>query len=126
CVWRASRSAGGRAAAVVVTAADDQVVRWLSGLRSGWRTNALQVVAFPASWLASHILAWCIVVPLLVFKRIRHLVVYVVALAVTSQVAIVLSIVLKRPRPLGVVIDGSWNGYALPSIPVAMLDERLV
>jgi len=113
-------------AAVAVTAADDRVARWLTGLHSGWRTNALQVAASPASWLASHILAWCIVVPLLGFKRIRHLVVYVVALALTSQLVIVLSIVLKRPRPFGVVIDGSWNGYALPSIQVAMLAASLV
>jgi tRNA A-37 threonylcarbamoyl transferase component Bud32 len=61
-----------------------------------------------------------------VFRRIRHLVVYIVALAVTSQLALVLSVVLKRPRPFGVVIDGSWNGYALPSIQVAMLAASLV
>jgi tRNA A-37 threonylcarbamoyl transferase component Bud32/membrane-associated phospholipid phosphatase len=113
-------------AAVAVTVADDRVVRWLTGLRSGWLTNALQVAAFPASWLASKILAWSIVIPLLIFKRFRHLVVYVVALAVTSHVAVVLSVVLKRPRPFGAVIDGSWNGYALPSIQIAVLAASLV
>jgi membrane-associated phospholipid phosphatase/tRNA A-37 threonylcarbamoyl transferase component Bud32 len=125
-VFAISFAASRHGAAVAVTAADDRVVRWLSGVRSGWSTIALQVAAFPASWLASHILAWCIVVPLLVFKRIRHLVIYVVALALTSQVAIVLSIVLKRPRPFGAAIDGNWNGYALPSIQVAMLAASLV
>ena len=88
-------------------------------MRCRWRR-------FPASWLASKILAWCIVVPLLVFRRIRHLVVYVVALGVTSQLTLVLSAVLKRPRPFGVVIDGSWNGYALPSVPLAILAASLV
>jgi membrane-associated phospholipid phosphatase/tRNA A-37 threonylcarbamoyl transferase component Bud32 len=125
-VFTVSFVASRHGAAVAVTAADDRVVRWLSGLRSGWLTNALQVAAFPASWLASKILAWCIVVPLLVFRRIRHLVVYVVALAVTSQLALVLSAVLKRPRPFGAAIDGSWNGYALPSIQVAVLAASLV
>ena len=33
---------------------------------------------------------------------------------------------LKRPRPFGVVIDGSWNGYALPSVQVAILAASLV
>src|SRR4029450_12852188 len=89
-------------------------------------SGVLPVAAFPASWLASKILAWCIVVPLLVFRRFRHLVVYILALAVISQVALLLSAVLKRPRPFGVVIDGSWNGYALPSIQVAMLAASLV
>jgi tRNA A-37 threonylcarbamoyl transferase component Bud32/membrane-associated phospholipid phosphatase len=113
-------------AAVAVTAADDRVARWLSGLRSGWPAGVVAVAAFPASWLASKILAWCIVVPLLVFKRLRHLVVYVVALAVVSQLAVVLSAVLKRPRPFGAVIEGPWNGYALPSIQVAILAASLV
>jgi len=121
-VFTASR----HGAAVGLTVADDRVARWLTELRSGWLTNALQVAAFPASWLASKILAWSIVVPLLVFKRFRHLVVYVVALAVTSQLALLLSNVLKRPRPFGVVIDGTWNGYALPSIQVAILAASLV
>jgi tRNA A-37 threonylcarbamoyl transferase component Bud32/membrane-associated phospholipid phosphatase len=125
-VFTVSFVASRHGAAVAVTAADDRVVRWLSGLRSGWLVNALQVAAFPASWLASKILAWCIVVPLLVFKRFRHLVVYVVALALTSQLAIVLSIVLRRPRPFGVVIDGTWNGYALPSIHIAVLAASLI
>src|SRR4029450_10417081 len=89
-------------------------------------SGVLPVAAFPASWLASKLLAWCIVIPLLVFRRFRHLVVYIVALAVVSQVILVLSAVLKRPRPFGVVIDGSWNGYALPSIQVAMLTASLV
>jgi tRNA A-37 threonylcarbamoyl transferase component Bud32/membrane-associated phospholipid phosphatase len=113
-------------AAVAVTAADDRVVRWLAGLRSGWLAGVVTVAAFPASWLASKIIAWCIVVPLLVFRRIRHLVVYVVALAVVSQLAVVLAAVLKRPRPFGVVIDGTWNGYALPSVQVAVLAASLV
>jgi tRNA A-37 threonylcarbamoyl transferase component Bud32/membrane-associated phospholipid phosphatase len=125
-VFTVSFVASRHGAAVAVTAADDRVARWLTGLHSGWRINALQVAAFPASWLASKILAWCIVVPLLVFRRIRHLVVYIVALAVTSQLALVLSAVLKRPRPFGVAIDGSWNGYALPSIQIAVLAASLV
>ena len=113
-------------AAVQLTVADDRLARWLTELRHGWRTNALQLAAFPASWLASKILAWCIVVPLLVLRRTRHLVVYIVALAVTSQVAVLMSNVLKRPRPFEVVIDGTWNGYALPSIQVAILAASLV
>jgi tRNA A-37 threonylcarbamoyl transferase component Bud32/membrane-associated phospholipid phosphatase len=125
-VFAVSFVASRHGAAVAVTAADDRVVKWLSGLRRGWLTGVLAVAAFPASWLASKILAWCIVVPLLVFRRVRHLVVYVVALAVTSQLVLVLSAALKRPRPFGAVVDGSWNGYALPSVQVAVLAASLV
>jgi tRNA A-37 threonylcarbamoyl transferase component Bud32/membrane-associated phospholipid phosphatase len=125
-VFTISFAASRNGAAMAVTVADDRVVRWLAGLRDGWLAGGVAVAAFPAGWLASKILAWCIVVPLLVFRRIRHLVVYVVALGVTLQLTLVLSAVLKRPRPFGVVIDGSWNGYALPSVPVAILAANLV
>ena len=125
-VFTISFAASRNGAAMAVTVADDRVVRWLAGLRDGWLAGGMAVAAFPAGWLASKILAWCIVVPLLVFRRIRHLVVYVVALGVTMQLTLVLSAVLKRPRPFGVVIDGSWNGYALPSVPLAILAANLV
>jgi tRNA A-37 threonylcarbamoyl transferase component Bud32 len=125
-VFTISFAASRNGAAMAVTIADDRVVRWLAGLRDGWFAGGMAVAAFPAGWLASKILAWCIIVPLLVFRRIRHLVVYVVALGVTLQLALVLSAVLKRPRPFGVVIDGSWNGYGLPSVPVAILAANLV
>src|SRR5215204_4349533 len=46
-VFTVSFVASRHGAAVAVTAADDRVARWLSGLRSGWLTNGLQVVAFP-------------------------------------------------------------------------------
>ena len=125
-VFTISFAASRNGAAMAVTVADDRVVRWLAGLRDGWLAGGMAVAAFPAGWLASKLLAWCIVVPLLVFRRIRHLVVYVVALGVTMQLTLVLSAVLKRPRPFGVVIDGSWNGYALPSVPLAILAANLV
>jgi tRNA A-37 threonylcarbamoyl transferase component Bud32 len=125
-VFAVSFSASRHGAAVAVSAADDRVVRWLTALNSGWLAGVVAAAAFPASWLASKILAWCIVVPLLVFRRIRHLIVYVVALAVTSELTLALSTMLKRPRPFGAVIDGSWNGYALPSVQMAVLTASLV
>jgi tRNA A-37 threonylcarbamoyl transferase component Bud32 len=125
-VFAVSFVASRHGAAVAVTAADDRVVKWLTGLNRGWLAGAVAAAAFPASWLGSKILAWCIVVPLLVFKRFRHLVVYVVALAVVTQLAVVLSVVLKRPRPFGAAINGSWNGYALPSIQIAVLAASLI
>jgi tRNA A-37 threonylcarbamoyl transferase component Bud32 len=125
-VFAVSFVASRHGAAVAVTAADDRVVKWLTGLNRGWLAGVVAAAAFPASWLGSKILAWCIVVPLLVFKRFRHLVVYVVALAVVTQLAVVLSVVLKRPRPFGAAINGSWNGYALPSIQIAVLAASLI
>jgi tRNA A-37 threonylcarbamoyl transferase component Bud32/membrane-associated phospholipid phosphatase len=125
-LFTVSFAASRHGAAVAVTVADDRVARWLTGLHSGWLTSAMQVAAFPGSWLATKILAWCIVVPLLVFRRFRHLIVYVVTLEAVFLLTMFLSAALKRPRPFGVAIDGSWNGYALPSMQVAILAASLV
>ena len=46
-------SASRHGAAVELTVADDRIARWLTDLRRGWLTNALQVAALPAGWLAS-------------------------------------------------------------------------
>jgi tRNA A-37 threonylcarbamoyl transferase component Bud32/membrane-associated phospholipid phosphatase len=125
-VFSVSFAASRHGAAVAVTVADDRVVRWLSGLRNGWLTGAMEVAAVSGSWLATKIIAWGIVIPLLVFRRFRHLIVYAVTVYVVFLLCMFLSAALKRPRPFGVVIDGSWNGYALPSIQIAILATGLV
>ena len=113
-------------AAVAVTAADDRVVRWFAGLRSAWLTDALHPVALLSNWWSIRILVWCVVVPLLVLKRFRHLIVFVVVINLTFWLALLLSGALKRPRPFGVAIEGGWNGYALPSVPLTIMALTLV
>ena len=62
-VFTVTFAASRHGAALAVTAAEYRVVRWLAELRDGWIAGAVAVAAFPAGWLASKILAWCIVVP---------------------------------------------------------------
>jgi tRNA A-37 threonylcarbamoyl transferase component Bud32 len=69
-------------------------------------------------------LAW--VVALVVTRRWRHLVVGVGALLLVSALATSLAAVLRRPRPFAVEILGSWSGFAMPSLPVAVLSALLV
>jgi membrane-associated phospholipid phosphatase len=119
-------AASRHAAALAVTAADDRVVQWFAGLRSPWLTRVIREAAILGSWGSIRTLAWCIFVSLLVFKRFRHLIVYFVVINLTFYLVVLLSAALKRPRPFGVDIEGSWNGYALPSIQVALLAASLV
>jgi membrane-associated phospholipid phosphatase/tRNA A-37 threonylcarbamoyl transferase component Bud32 len=121
-IFTASRSS----AAVVVTAADGAVGRWLAGLRDLGLTQVLKGLALVGGWTGTKLLVWCIVVLLLVFKRLRHLVVFVVAIESTFFLGVILASILRRPRPFGIVIDSGWNGYALPSIEVAILALALV
>jgi membrane-associated phospholipid phosphatase len=113
-------------AALVVTAADDRVVEWLAELRGVWLTRAMRAAALPATWWSIRILGWCLIAALLVFKRFRHLIVYIVVIKLAFYAALLISAGLKRPRPFGVHILSSWNGYALPSIQVAVLVAILV
>jgi membrane-associated phospholipid phosphatase/tRNA A-37 threonylcarbamoyl transferase component Bud32 len=72
------------------------------------------------------VLAWTTLVVLVVSKRFRHLLVGVVSVQVVTLATIVLSAAVRRPRPFGVGIEGSWAGWAMPSRPVAYLAAILV
>jgi membrane-associated phospholipid phosphatase len=113
-------------AGLAVTAADDLVVQWFAALRGVWLTRAMRAVTLPADWWSIRILGWCLIAALLVFKRFRHLIVYIVVTKLTFYVGLLLSAGLKRPRPFGVEILSTWNGYSLPSIQVAIVATILV
>jgi membrane-associated phospholipid phosphatase len=113
-------------AGLAVTAADDRVVQWFAALRGVWLTRAMRALTLPADWWSIRILGWCLIAALLVFKRFRHLIVYIVVTKLTFYLGLLLSAGLKRPRPFGVEILSSWNGYALPSIQVAIVATILV
>jgi membrane-associated phospholipid phosphatase len=86
----------------------------------------IREAALAGSWGAIRTLVWCTFVSLLVFKRFRHLIVYFVVINVTFYLVALLSAGLKRPRPFGIAILGTWNGYALPSIQITLLAASLV
>jgi membrane-associated phospholipid phosphatase len=125
-VFTITFAASRHSAALAITAADDRVVQWFAGLRSPWLTRVIREAALAGSWGATRALVWGTFVSLLVFKRFRHLIVYFVVINVTFYLVAMLSAGLKRPRPFGVAILGTWNGYALPSIQITLLAASLV
>jgi tRNA A-37 threonylcarbamoyl transferase component Bud32 len=62
---------------------------------------------------------------LLVLRRIRHLLVFVGSLLAVRFIVWRLATV-PRPRPFGVDLRTSWEGWAMPSLPVATLTATLV
>jgi len=60
------------------------------------------------------------------FRRWRHLVVFLVSLAVLEIVLPGLYITAARPRPYGVTAIGHWEGFSSPSQPVAALAAVLM
>ena len=57
----------------------------------------------------------------MLWRRWRHLFVGLGALLVVSAFTAVAASLIQRPRPVGVEILGHWEGYAMPSRPMAVL-----
>jgi tRNA A-37 threonylcarbamoyl transferase component Bud32 len=105
---------------------DTAILRLLADVRSGWLTDL-------ASWIKSAGSGWGVTVVgltnvalLMVFRRWRHLLVYLGGLAVLTIVGLILLDLVPRPRPYGVTIIASWGGFSTLSPPVASLTATLV
>jgi tRNA A-37 threonylcarbamoyl transferase component Bud32 len=113
--------------AVLVTVFDDAVVRWLAGLDEPGLSATMEVLAAPGSWPAITVLLWGLVLALLIFRRLRHLLVVVIAWTLQGFVIqYLLGPMLRRPRPFGVVFRTDWYAWALPSEQMAALVVTLV
>jgi len=97
------------------------VLRSVAALRAGWLTPVMRVFgALGTAWSVT-ILGWGLVAALIVFKRWRHLLTFLVFLSVLGVLGTGVNFATKRPRPYGVTIVGDWIGFSMPSFPVAIL-----
>jgi hypothetical protein len=117
---------GWRGPAVGVTVVDDAVVRWLSGVSApGYRGMMLGLAALSSLWLLT-VTLWALVLALVLVKRLRHLVVFLVVWIIGGQLYFVVAPLAHRPRPFGVPIRTAWSGWALPSLPIYVLAAAVV
>ncbi|MFL6189428.1 MAG: phosphatase PAP2 family protein, partial [Actinomycetes bacterium] len=117
---------GLRGPAVAVTVADDAVVRWLGGLRAPGLEVLWQGLAHIGAWWTLIALQFGLLVALLVLRRWRYLIVWLVAWAVAMILVEILAAVARRPRPFGVELRASWGGWAMPSMEITHLTALLV
>ncbi len=111
-----------RPVAVEVTVVDDTVVRWVTDLDVPGLSPVAMAFAALSSWTAITLLVWCQLVALLIVKRLRHLLVVLVAWTVQGVlIQYVLGPLLRRPRPFGVELRTDWSAWALPSEQMAAL-----
>jgi tRNA A-37 threonylcarbamoyl transferase component Bud32/membrane-associated phospholipid phosphatase len=111
---------------LVVLDIDTAVVQQLAELRTTVLTNIMLAVHALGSRWTIRALFWATVVILLVFRRFRHLFVFIGAILVLIAVNALLVWAFARPRPYGVEILGDWTGFAHPSSPVAVLTATLM
>jgi membrane-associated phospholipid phosphatase len=117
---------GLRGPAMAVTVVDDAVVGWLAGLVGPGLVGPLRGLAGIASWGALWTLSYGLVLVLLVLRRWRHLIVWLVVVELGSFLTLGLAMVARRPRPFGVELQASWGGWAMPSVQVAYLTAILI
>jgi len=111
--------------ATVADRIDSAFLRWLARFRTGALTEIMQFLdGTPSRW-PLRILRWGTILTLIAFKRWRHLLVFVASLMVVEYVAYAMSVTVGRARPFGVVILTDWNGFSMPSRPIAALAVTL-
>ena len=108
-------------AAITVIVVDDTVVRWMSDIDLPGIHGIARGVSYAASWWVIEITVWLLIVALIVFRRWRHLVIYLVVSQVAQLVHDLLYDLTTQPRPFGVPLRGSWGGWSLPSIHMLAL-----
>jgi tRNA A-37 threonylcarbamoyl transferase component Bud32 len=118
---------GLRGLAVAVTVVDDAVVRWLNGLDAPGLVGLWRALAAICSWWVLNGLLVGLLLALLVLRRFRQLIIFVILAQLVSLVADdVVAAIAQRPRPFGVVIRAGWGGWALPSLQVMYFTASLV
>jgi membrane-associated phospholipid phosphatase len=101
------------------------VLRQLAGIRTPWLTDVANgIKAAGTGWVT--VLGAAVIVLTMIFRRWRHLLVFLGSVLVLDEVGTLIYNALSRPRPYGVPIIGSWAGYAGGSPPVAVLTILLM
>jgi tRNA A-37 threonylcarbamoyl transferase component Bud32 len=106
--------------------ASTRVLRLLAGIRTPWLTDVAKGVDVAGSGWGATALGLSVVALTMVFRRWRHLLVFLCSLFFLEIVGTMIYFGLSRPRPYGVPIIASWAGYAGVSPPVAVVTMFLM
>jgi hypothetical protein len=113
-------------ASVEADLVDHRVLVWFAGLRTPWLTTTMKILgglatgrALQLNWLAN-------LAVLVIFRRWRHLFVWVGSGLLVNMITDSAAQSIQRPRPAGIEILAGWKGFALPSLPMAMLAAFLI
>jgi tRNA A-37 threonylcarbamoyl transferase component Bud32/membrane-associated phospholipid phosphatase len=107
--------------AITAIVVDDTVVRWMSDIDLPGIDGIARVVSYGGSWWVIEVMSWVLIVALIVLRRWRHLVIYLVVSQLAQITYSLLNDLTTQPRPFGVPLKGSWGGWSLPSIHMLAL-----
>jgi membrane-associated phospholipid phosphatase/tRNA A-37 threonylcarbamoyl transferase component Bud32 len=105
---------------------DAVVIRFVTAARTAWLDSIARFLNTMGSRWALPILGLLSVGLAGFFRRWRHLVVFLVSLAVIEIVFTLLYSLAARPRPFDVTAIAHWEGFSSPSLPITALVGVLV
>jgi membrane-associated phospholipid phosphatase/tRNA A-37 threonylcarbamoyl transferase component Bud32 len=108
----------------------DRVSAWflrlLADMRTPWLTDVATAIKAAGTGWGVTVIGVSVAVLTMVFRRWRHLLVFLGGLFFLEIVGQWIYYGLSRPRPYGITIIGSWGGYSAPSPPVVNLTYFLM
>ena len=101
-------------------------LRLLAEVRMPWLTDVARAINAACSGRGVTVVGLSVLVLTMIFRRGRHLLVFLGSLFFLEIVGQWIYIGLSRPRPYGVYIIADWGGYSAPSPPIAALTIFLI
>src|SRR5690242_15798264 len=101
-------------------------LRMLAEVRTPWLTDVARAIKAAGSGWGVTVLGLSVVALTMIFRRWRHLLVFVGGLFFLELVGQQIYFGLSRPRPYGISIISGWGGYSAPSPPVLVLTVFLL
>ena len=111
---------------VNLVVADNAILQRIADIRTAWLTNVMKAIGLLATGPAMQALWLVNLVIMVIWRRWRHLLVWLVTGLLVVDGCAAIAEVIQRPRPVGIEILGAWKGYAMPSLPLAVLAVFLV
>jgi hypothetical protein len=107
-------------AAITAIVVDDTVVRWMSDIDVPGIHGIARGVSYAGSWWVIEVMVWLLPVALIVFRRWRHLVIYLVVSQVAQIVHALLYDLTTQPLPFGVPLRGELGRLVAAVVPDAV------
>ena len=109
---------------------DDRANTWflqmLAQVRTPWLTDVAGGIKAAGSGWGVTVIGLSVVALTMLFRRWRHLLVFLGGLFFLEIVGQWIYFGLSRPRPYGITIISGWGGYSAPSPPVMVLTVFLM
>jgi membrane-associated phospholipid phosphatase len=96
-------------------------LRMLAEVRTPWLTDVARGIKAAGSGWGVTVIGLSVVALTMLFRRWRHLLVFLGSLFFLEIVGQWIYFGLSRPRPYGISIISGWGGYSAPSAPIAVL-----